>query len=61
MYSVIQKDEPCVGRLCCVWGGFGLVMAALWGVAHGTPVADAAIWAIGLVAALALLLGAEAV
>jgi hypothetical protein len=32
-------------------------MAAVWGVAHGNPVADAAIWALGLVAALGLLLG----
>ena len=32
-------------------------MAAVWGVAHGNPVAEAAIWELGLVAAVGLLLG----
>jgi hypothetical protein len=57
MYSVIRNDAPCAGKLFLVWGGFGLGLAAVWGVAHGSPVADAAIWAFGLLAALGLLLG----
>jgi hypothetical protein len=57
MYSVIRKDAPCAGKLFFVWGAFGLGLAAVWGAAHGNPVADAAIWALGLLAALGLLLG----
>ncbi|HLY01268.1 MAG TPA: hypothetical protein VKR56_02085 [Candidatus Cybelea sp.] len=57
MYSVIRKDAPCAGKLFLVWGAFGLGLAAVWDVAHGNPVADAAIWAVGLVAAAGLLLG----
>ncbi len=57
MYSSIQKDAPCTGKLFLAWGAFGLGLAAVWGVAHGNPVADAAIWAFGLFAALGLLLG----
>ena len=57
MYSVIRKDAHCAGKLFVLWGAFGLGMAAVWGVAHGNPVADAAIWALGLLAALGLLLG----
>jgi FtsH-binding integral membrane protein len=57
MYSITRKDRPCAGRLFLGWGAFGLAMAAIWSVAHGNPVADAAIWALGLAAAAALLLG----
>ena len=57
MYSVIPKEAHCAGKLFVVWGVFGLGMAALWSVAPGNPVANAAIWAFGLVAALGLLLG----
>jgi hypothetical protein len=57
MYSIIRKDAHCAGKLFLVWGAYGLGMAAVWGVAHGTPAADTIIWALGLVAALALLLG----
>jgi hypothetical protein len=57
MYSLIRNDAPCAGRLLLVWGTFGLGMAALWGLAHGNPRADAAIWALGLVVATAVLLG----
>jgi hypothetical protein len=57
VYSVIQRDALCTGKLFMVWGAFGLGMAAVWGAAHGNPGADAAIWALGLVAALGLLLG----
>jgi len=56
MYSVIRKDAHCAGKLFVLWGTFGLGMAAVC-VAHGNPVADAAIWVLGLVAALGLLLG----
>jgi hypothetical protein len=57
MYSVIPKDAHCAGKLFMVWGAFGLGMAVVWDVAHGNPVADAGVWALGLVAAFALLLG----
>ncbi|MGC9991453.1 MAG: hypothetical protein ABSD52_03505 [Candidatus Cybelea sp.] len=57
MYSVFQKDAHCAGKLFLVWGVFGLGMAAVWGAAHGNPVANAAVWALGLVAGLGLLLG----
>jgi hypothetical protein len=57
MYSIIRKDASCAGKLFLVWGAFGLGMAAVWGAAHGNPVSDAAIWALGLLAALGLLLG----
>jgi hypothetical protein len=60
MYSVIRKDVHCAGKLFMLWGAFGLGMAAVWALGHGTPVADAAIWALGLVAALGLLLGMRA-
>jgi hypothetical protein len=57
MQSVVRKDGHCAGKLFLVWGTFGLAMAAIWGAAHGSPVADAAIWALGLVAGLGLLVG----
>jgi hypothetical protein len=57
MYSVIRQRRHCAGKLFLVWGAFGLGMAAVWGVAHGNPVAEAATWELGLVAAAGLLLG----
>jgi hypothetical protein len=57
MYSIIRNDAPCAGKLFLFWGAFGLGLAAIWRVAHGNPVGDAAIWAFGLLAALGLLLG----
>ncbi len=57
MYSVIRKDAHRAGKLFVLWGAFGLGMAAVWGAARGNPAADAAIWAVGLLAALGLLLG----
>jgi hypothetical protein len=60
MQSVVRKDAPCAGKLFLVWGAFGLGMAAVWGAAHGSPVAEAAIWSLGLVAGLGLLLGMRA-
>lgn len=57
MYPVTRKDAHGAGKLFLVWGAYGLGMAAVWGVAHGNPVADTAIWGLGLVAALGLLLG----
>jgi hypothetical protein len=60
MYSIIQKDAHCAGTLFLVWGAFGIAMAAVWGVAHGTPVTDAAVWALGVAAGLGLLLGRRA-
>ncbi len=50
MYSVIRKDAHCAGKLFVLWGAFGLSVAAVWGVAHGNPAADAAIWAVALLA-----------
>jgi FtsH-binding integral membrane protein len=57
MYSVNQKDAPCAGKLFLVWGVFGLGMAVVWGLAHGNPLVNAAIWGLGLLAAFGLLLG----
>ncbi|MFY9738454.1 MAG: hypothetical protein WAK11_05300 [Candidatus Cybelea sp.] len=59
MHSIIRKDTHCAGKLFVLWGSFGLGMAALWGLAHGNPAADAAIWALGLVAAFALILAMQ--
>ena len=57
MYSVVRKDAHCAGKLFLAWGAFGLAMAAVWGAGHGNPLADAAIWTLGLLAGLGLLLG----
>jgi hypothetical protein len=57
MYSVVRKDAHCAGKLFFAWGAFGLGMAAVWGAAHGNLVADVAVWALGLIAGLGLLLG----
>jgi hypothetical protein len=57
MYSLIQKDAHCAGKLFLIWGAFGLGMAAVWGAVHGNLLANAAVWALGLLAGLGVLLG----
>jgi hypothetical protein len=57
MYTTVRRDAHCAGKLFLVWGAFGLVMATVWRAAHGSPVGDAAIWALGVAAGLGLLLG----
>ena len=57
---VVQREEPCLGRLVIVWGGYGLALALLAQSLHGLPFGAALAWAVGAAAAVCLLLCWEA-
>jgi hypothetical protein len=44
----------CSGRLLMVWGLYGWAVAALWRSAGSDPWAQACVWGLALLAALAL-------
>ena len=50
----VGLKEVCTGRLLFVWGLFGVGMVALWSLAGPSAGAHAIVWAIGIVAGLAL-------
>jgi hypothetical protein len=62
---ILESQTParrlCVGKLVLLWGCYGYAMLLLWQIAAGRPWAQAAAWALALVAGLALAFATEGV
>ncbi|MGB8908907.1 MAG: hypothetical protein WCC84_09185 [Candidatus Cybelea sp.] len=50
------KSGFCPARAAIVWSLYGWVVAAFWRSAGSNPCAQASVWALALLAALALLI-----
>jgi hypothetical protein len=52
---VVQREEPCLGRLAVVWGGFGLAMALLSQALQVVPFGPVLAWGAAALGAICLI------
>ena len=56
MYRLtVQREEPCLGRLAIVWGGYGLAVAVLWQALQGLAFGAILAWGAAALGAICLM------